>query len=250
MSINDGTTKHDDNASGSTQYLSAKLYGKTSVQIVRDRQDISWDHQIHAINWFNTRFLFLYNFYNFLAARSVTRVSGVPLFKGRLIARVLGDASDQRDVLLIVQYPSPRHFRDMLGNSYFKFVSIVRAVAVQRFTFCLTHTLNKPDIASLKERNNHFGVHHFRGNAADAEQLLAELLKADVPVLFSSLKTHELATANETGTSTPVPTLMDGIVVFACEDESVLQTLVATAGYQNCINSFSSSFVALFKQIS
>lgn len=249
MFTDNSTAEVDGDPSDSTSFLQAQIVGETYVRIIRDKQNISWNHKVHAINWFNARFLILYNFYNFLAARSVELVGGVPLFKGRLIVRVLGEEPDQRGILLIVQYPSPRHFRKMLENTYFKLVSILRAIAVQRFTFCLTHTVSDPHIPLIIGSATRYGIHHFRGDGHSMAQLLRNLSDANMAVVFSSLKTHELVTVNSTGNSTPVPVLMDGIILFECPNETRLRAVVNSTVYQNNINNCSSSFVGLFERI-
>ena len=105
------------------------------------------------------------------------------------------------------------------------------------------------DIPPILRSTTRYGVHHFRGHGDAMTQLLGELCGADVPVVFSSLKTLELVTVNSSGNSTPVPALMEGIIVFECSDESSLRELVASTVYRNSINNCSSSFVGLLERI-
>jgi len=233
---------------GSDSFVRANIAGSTHVRIERIGDSVSWDHKVHAINWFNSRFLFVYNFYNFLAARSVKKVGGVPLFKGRLLSQVIGNVFDQRGVLLIVEYPSPKHFRSMLENTYFKLVSVVRALAVQRFTFCLSHVMNEPEFPDSTDSFS-YAVHHFRGSGNSMSQLVDCLREANMHVVFCSLKTHELVTVSASGESTPVPALMDGIILFHCADEASLRALVSSPSYRANMDNCETSFVGLFQRI-
>jgi len=83
--------------------IEANIIKSTTVRIQRLDSSTSWDHTVYALNWFDTRLLILYNFYNLLAARSVIKVGGTPLIKGKLIGRVIGDDNSQRQVLLLVK---------------------------------------------------------------------------------------------------------------------------------------------------
>jgi len=120
-------------------YIEATIVASTTVRIERLNNNSAWEHPVHAINWFDTRLLLLYNFYNLLAGRSVARVGGTPLVKGKLISRIVGTDASQRQILLLVRYPSPAQFKTMLESTYFKLVSVLRGLAVKNFTFCLSH---------------------------------------------------------------------------------------------------------------
>ncbi|MDA2910832.1 hypothetical protein MYX04_07875 [Nitrospiraceae bacterium AH_259_D15_M11_P09] len=61
---------------------------KIVFEAVHDKDALT--NPLFAINWFNTRSLWLYNIYNKLASRSLFRVGGKVLFKGRVTETLLG----------------------------------------------------------------------------------------------------------------------------------------------------------------
>ena len=98
---------------------------------------------IHAINWFDTRSLWLYNVYNRLAAGSVARIGGQPLFKARLVEVLRGNVSDRRETLLLVRYPGVSQFASMLSDRRFQLTSVLRELAVRRFSFGLSESTHQ-----------------------------------------------------------------------------------------------------------
>ena len=117
---------------------SAKLPGSLKAFIFRDTSLLEDDEPVYAINWFNTRSALVYDFYNFLAVRSVRKIGGKPFIKCKIDRSLTGDETLRRDVLLIVKYPSLKSFRSMMENTYFQIVSMLRNAAVSNFTFGFT----------------------------------------------------------------------------------------------------------------
>ena len=164
------------------------------------------------------------------------------------MSRLYGSDEDQRQVLLLVKYPAPVNFRNMLENTYFKLVSIVRVVAVKEFSFCLSHIVDEAQIAQKTNDSEHYGVHHFRGNASTLEVIRSSLANWEIDIAFSSMKSHELYKVTGKNDAVPVPVVMDGIVLFKCKDEETLKRIVESKVYQACIQQSQSSFVGLYKR--
>jgi len=230
-------------------YIEAKIVGDTHVRIRSINEYTDWSKPVYAINWFDARQLQLYNFYNLLAGRSVNQVGGVPLFKGRLVYRQYGSDEDEREMLLLVKYPSPVHFKNMLGNTYFKCVSVLRNLAVKRFTFCLSHVTSTVNFRENWAKSEYYGVHHFCGCANTLELITAALDQHSIELSFSSAKTHELCTVTGAKEPVPVPTIMDCIVVFRCEGKNMLTEIVSSELYKRGLQQSLSSYVGLFKRI-
>ena len=244
MSIDKAAGYADD----SHDFIRAKIAGKSYVQIDRLDNTLSWSEPVHAINWFNTRFMPLYNFYNLVAARSVTRVGGKPIFKGRLTKHITGDNKDLRTVLLLVRYPSPVNFKNMAENLYFKVVSLLRAMAVQDFTFCLSRVTQTDSVPATLDATVSFAAHHFRGSAdtIDKVQVLADA--SSVMLDFASVKTHVLSSGGGKGT-TAIESLMDGLILLSAPDTAELESLFASVEYKHIIDQTESSFIGLFKRL-
>jgi len=244
MSIDKAAGYADD----SHDFIRAKITGKSYVQIDRLDNTLSWSEPVHAINWFNTRFMPLYNFYNLVAARSVTRVGGKPIFKGRLTKHITGDNKDLRTVLLLVRYPSPVNFKNMAENLYFKVVSLLRAMAVQDFTFCLSRVTQTNSVPATLDATVSFAAHHFRGSTdtIDKVQVLADA--SSVKLDFASVKTHVLSSGGGKGT-TAIESLMDGLILLSAPDTAELESLFASVEYKHIIDQTESSFIGLFKRL-
>ena len=60
----------------------AVLPGNQRAFITRHDPSLANHDAVYAVNWFNTRSAWLYDFYNLIAARSVLAVGGVPILKG------------------------------------------------------------------------------------------------------------------------------------------------------------------------
>ena len=112
--------------------------GSLKAFIFRDASLLKDDEPVYAINWFNTRSALVYDFYNFLAVRSVRKIGGGPFIKCKLEKTLIDDDTLRRDVLLIVKYPSLVNFRRMLESTMFQLVSLLRTAAVSDFTFGFT----------------------------------------------------------------------------------------------------------------
>ena len=237
------------NTNDTRDSIRAKIFGQMFVSIKRLDSNISWEQSVYAINWFDAWQLQLYNFYNLLAGRSVSKVGGVPLFKGRLLSKLYGSDEDQRQILLLVRYPAPDNFRRMVANPFFKVVSLLRMIAVRKFTFCLSHVLIEENIPKQLNAEDVYGVHHFRGDTEMATLIGDSLHQHGIDVIFSSIKTHELFTVTGNESPIAVPALMDGIVLFKCKDEISVKNIITSNAYQNILQQSESSFVGTFKRI-
>ena len=65
------STSTDQTTGSGPEAIRAKIVGETYVEIRRNNPGIAWEEEVHALNWFNTRSMALYNFYNLIAGRSV-----------------------------------------------------------------------------------------------------------------------------------------------------------------------------------
>ena len=206
--------------------------------------DSGWPlrNPVYAINWFDTKSLPIYNFYNFLAARSVRAVGGHPIFKGRVTRVLHGSNDDRRDVVLIVNYPSPQCFLNMLKTRYFMLVSVLRMLAVKQFTFSFTRPTSTPNSENDADFVQTYLIHHFRGDDISSE-LLALSEKAGLRILYSGTLSARISSGSVNETERDINCLMDGVAILQAENDSVIDDLVASADYQAIILRTSSSFV-------
>jgi len=208
---------------------------------------------LHAVNWFDVRALWAYDLYNALAATSLRRVGGVPVFKGRLSKVLVGNEQDQRDVLLLVQYPGAEAFAGMLANRRFMLVSMLRELVVKRFSF----GLSAASIASISPWGTHdsatYLVYHCRSDMQTHLQLLTELQasaeKFAVDSVFATRIKYTLSLERADKPAEAVDCLMDSFFVLRHSSASVLSDLADSSHFQKLLNHTNSAFVALFERL-
>ncbi|MEP3347969.1 MAG: hypothetical protein ABJN34_03070 [Litoreibacter sp.] len=230
------------------QDLMVQVTKNVEISMIPVSQSISLDEPVFAVNWFDTRSLVLYNIYNLLAARSVFKVGGLVVVKGKVTTIIAGDPRDHRDVVLIVRYPSGPLFLSMLQSAYFKVVSLLRTAAVTRFTFGFTQPVSHPPPASDPRKDKAYMIYHYRG--ADITDALVGLAGENkIEVVYAGNAVAQLATRKAGAADVSLPSLMDGIVVFQADTDTQLETLVASDAFQHISRSTDSNFSALFQRI-
>ncbi len=223
--------------------ISVNLGAKNRATITSTDKEWPLSKPVYAINWFDTKSLSLYNLYNRLASRSVIAVGGRPRFKGKVTRVLYGDDEDRRDVLLIVNYPSPQCFLNMLTSTYFMIVSILRMLAVKRFTFGFTRSKSESAIEKDPLFEQAYLVHFYRGNDI-SEEVLAIATRVGSRVLYSGTLSARVSTGSTEGKSQNIHCLMDGIVVLQANDSSVFDKMTMSDEYQSVVQKTAASFVA------
>ena len=236
-----------------TSVSTAKLPGKLKAFIFRDTHALSEDEPIYAINWFNTKMQWMYDFYNFLAVKAVRKIGGVPFFKGKYINTLQGEADMRRDILLVVRYPAITQFAVMLADGYFLAVSLIRMLAVKDFTFGLTKRSDAgPDLSlklSMDSSSVSYAVHHFKAPDGFDIKLSQLITKSSVELFYAgSIKARIATGKTEEGCST-IPCLMDGLIILKSEEAGLIEALIARPEYQSLIAKTDSSFVGLYKRL-
>jgi len=243
-----------------TVSVTANIIASIRVHITALRPSFQLQQPVYALNWFNTSGLWLYNFYNFLAARSVLKVGGIPFFKARVDRTLYGDKDDRRAVLLIVRYPSIENFKTMMESRYFQLVSIIRGIAVKEFTFGFSTRLDTSDIQNslqVTKFDNHgaYAIHHYRTNNSnnkhtDLIDQIRELTKnSGVELAFSSEVSARVYVQQGEKEASVMDTIMDGCLLLQAQAETDIETLVASDDYQAIIATTKSSFSATLHRI-
>ncbi len=246
-------------ASQNKQELAARISSSLQVKIIASDEQVSLSEPAYALNWFNVRYSWLYDFYNFVGTRSVRQVNGIPIFKATVGRTLHGDPSDYRDRVLIVRYPDAGHFKTMLENRYFQVVSLLRLVAVQAFTFALSQRTDLSD--SIKRpidnadtlnisTSEAYAIHHFRAEQnstiSDMVQLTAK--KHGVKLGFSSQVSAHLYSQNKGKEPEVTPSLMTHCLILQADSATSIEEFIATKDYQDLIQATQSSFIALLKR--
>ena len=233
--------------------LTAKLPGDLQAYIFRDENALSTDEPIYAINWFDTKTQWVYDFYNFLAVKAVKKIGGGPFFKGKRLKTLYGEENGQRDVLLVVRYPALENFRTMLENKYFQLVSVLRMAAVKDFTFGISKRSDDgTDFRPMEKAENKtasYAVHHFSGSDNISAELRDLALNTSVEIfLTSDIKAH-IGTGKTSESCTLVECILKHIVILrASEDDDIIR-FVNAAPYQDLIKRTERSFIGLYNRI-
>ena len=230
---------------------SAKLPGSLKAFIFRDKSLLQDDETVYAINWFNTRSALVYDFYNWLAVRSVRKIGGAPFIKCKLQRTLLDNDALRRDVLLIVKYPSLTNFRRMLESTMFQLVSLLRTAAVSDFTFGFTK--RQDEGADLPPHNSKtksiIAVIQYSG-AFESEKLHSLIEQhADIDLYYSGIIGGDIGTGKESDGCNRVPCIISGIHVLKSDNETVFETLIQSPDFQSLTQTPEQIFAGLYNRI-
>lgn len=220
------------------------------------KEDVSLDEPVYAINWFNTRSRWMYDFYNILAARSVYKIGGKVFFKGTVAKILQGTSENSRKVLLIVNYPSGVRFLDLMKDNFFILVSVLRELAVKKFSFGFTQRLDKSALLNngkvAFDRSKSYAIHHFKTDKpvpAFIPMLKMAAESKGVEVFYAGQTSSLLFAQNKAGEETQVPCLLDGLLVFEGDDENELEEFLRSDDYHVNVSQFDSSYMALLNRV-
>ena len=205
------------------------------------------EQPLFAINWFNTRIGWLYGLYNLLAAPAVFRIGAEVFLKARLREALHGDASDARDLLLIVNYPSGARFLDLLANVYFQLISVLRVAAVKDFSFVLFKRLNDegPRDTPRQEidKTKAYAIHHFQSSTPlDAElSEVATMTGENVRLFFAGEKTATISI--ESREHRTLPFVTHKLLLFEAGSYAVLERFLKSDRYKDFVAGLDSSFI-------
>jgi uncharacterized protein (DUF1330 family) len=219
------------------------------------KKEAQLSEPVYAINWFNTRFKWMYDFYNILAVRSVYKIGGKVFFKGDVVKTLSGSDEDSREVLLIVNYPSGNDFLGLVKDKYFLLVSILREVAVKQFSFGFTQRLDSsaPLLNGKRsfDSSKAYAFHHFKTDRpipAFTSIIKRSAEPQGIKVEYAGQTSSLLFSQNRAGKETQVPCLLDGLFLFESDAKIKLEEFLNSPDYKEVVASFDSSYIALLKR--
>lgn len=223
--------------------------------ILQSVHDADVRNPLFAINWFNTRSLWLYNFYNWIASRSLFNVGGRVLFKGRVVETLLGSQEDSREVLLIVNYPSGERFLDLLASRFFQVTSLLRMAAVRDFSFVLNQRADGP--ALLEHRNQAFdtssawAVHLYSSDRDVHEEiqlLRTSTTNSGVTLHFASLPAAIVCSEDKDENRSPFDHVTDRVVILEAENQDRIRKAMSRS-YHEFATGVSGSYIGLLSRM-
>ena len=212
---------------------------KTSVSITAVDDEINLDEPIWAINWFNLKNAKLYDFYNVLAFPHLRKAKGRVHFKGYIQEKAKGHEKFDRDMLLIVKYPSADAFLRMVSNKLFLLKSVVRIKSVSRFIFGFTKRIGEnptpPSKAARYVGKNQYMAHLFQSEASMTEELsiLTPLFtQYDIVLYFQGVKAATISRKDHQGQEQTQPFFVDGLLLLEAPSAAAFDRLMEDATYQ------------------
>lgn len=234
--------------------LTEPVSGNIDISVISAGPEYNLSDPIWAINWFDLKSKWLYDLYNILALHHVREVGAMPFFKAKLIKRIEGQDSDERELLLIVNYPSPESFLTMIKSRAFQTKSILRLMAVKEFTFGFMKRADNGQAPSVRpsryEGKLIYMVHHFRNGHVrfDASKIKDMAASFDVFTHFAGMKSHLIGRRKKNDRLKTAPFFMDGLVILGAFEESQFEDLLHSLSYQEFIKGNASNYMALFSR--
>ena len=226
---------------------------KLVLQATSDANQLN--RPLFAINWFNTRALWLYNLYNWIAAGRLFKNGGKVLFKGQLIETLIGSPDQQRELLLVVNYPSGEHFLNLIADRFFQVTSLLRLAAVRNFSFVLNRRVDGPALLEKRSQdfvaNRAWAVHLYKSDRdihQEVEFLRTCTAKNGITLHFASLPAATVHSADNHGNQKPQDHVTDRVVILEAEDQRQMRAAVL-GGYQEFLGSVSGSYVGTLQRM-
>lgn len=221
----------------------------TKVLIKANTPTVKLNEPLYAINWFSTRMEWLYHLYNFLALKSVLKIGGKAFFKGKITKTILDESFAERELILIVYYPSGNNFKALMEGTYFKIVSLFRMLSVKEFSFGFTQ--KQLSSSSTLESNLNYVIHHFKTASIDDSFFtqFETLLSANIKITYAGKMVAGLVTETINKETEYIPNLMDGVIIFESEEETDILDLIVSPEYKSLINTLDTSYIGTLKRI-
>lgn len=151
------------------QQSSSKKFG---IARVRELLTLPSAEPMYVLNILNYADFKAYRWYGVTVLPALKLAGGEVLWSGHPIEMLQGQAQCQS--LLVVRYPSHRHFVRMIANPYYAAINKIREKAVARFEGAFSENLHSSDEGLSKHRQ--LLVLHFNNGAPKAALKQAETM--------------------------------------------------------------------------
>lgn len=228
--------------------FSKQLTKKISVSL--EGENVEPGSPLFAINWFDTRFAILYHFYNSVAASRVFRIGGKVFMKAKVGRQLAGDSAMKRQFLLIVNYPSPEAFLNLVGDRVFQVVSLMRTAAVKHFSFCLNKRYEEQQLLDTRfqdhDQTKKYAVLIFKGDFTEGLKSFAK--ERSIDVIFSSERALTVAVRNG-DTVDHNAAITEKVFLLRSDDEASLEAFFSCPEFGDVPSSWEDAFAAYLHPI-
>ena len=197
----------------------------------------SLEGRVWAVNWLNLKRPWLYDLYGKLAFIHVAKAGAKLFFKGNVIEKLEGEDKYDRELLLIVRYPSVDGFLKMLSNKWFQLKSILRINAIKRFVFGFVEQERGSGQALKRpvnyEGSNCYMVHIFQTEVAYANDTAFQaLIGPEKPELYFQGTQKAKVIRVQNGNEQEGPFFIDGILIWEATDQQTLKDWATSEVYE------------------
>jgi uncharacterized protein (DUF1330 family) len=179
---------------------------------------------LDVVNLISTARFERYRWYGLLVWPAMTAVGARVLWMGRFERSVHGE--QQADKLLLVRYPSHRHFLAMTLNPYYLAINRLREAGVRRFEASFTRASHRdPGLAGRREL---VGVHFRSPEGRDALAGVAAVLEPVGELVYATRAVAGLDFLEPPIDTDPRPLSFGELALFAPAGDADLGSLAAS----------------------
>lgn len=182
---------------------------------------------VDVINLIETASFGHYRWYGLAVLPALKAVGGRVRWMGRFEQSVHGER--QADKLLIVRYPSHRHFLAMTLNPYYLAINLLRQAGVRRFEASFTHASDSD--LGLARRETLVAVHFNSPVDADALAAVTELVAPVTgDLVYATRAVASLGFLDPPVATDPNPLTFEQLAMFAPGAEELDEIALAGVG--------------------
>jgi len=230
--------------------ITKKITSQVNASVISTNANTQLGQSLWAINWFDLKRGWLYEWYNRLAFSHVKSVGARPVFKGKLIRTIIDNERLRREMLLIVNYPKASAFLDMIASKLFQIKSLIRTSSVAHFQFGFMQKISpgEPKMTKLKYEGKLKYLVHVCEDAAsiDIKSLIEYAATMEVYPHFFGQKSAIVGFQKRRGNLKTLDFILSHVLVFSGFDYEALEAFTHTTHYQKIIQSSKSHFVGLY----
>ena len=227
---------------------SVELSEERKLNIVTTTADIDDTTTLCAINWYDVRSSFVYQWYFRLATPLARKLGVSVLFKGIHFQKLEGDEKLGRDRVLVAEYPKGiSTFRLLLQKKFFLLISLLRIKATANYHFGFMKQMAGSGTGDVLESDQPFLVYTFKTTSlVEFDKLQKMLDSLGYSIVFGGVKAAQLS--REIGQKqVEVPFLMDGLLILKGIDG--FEALEASTEFSEWKADHSSGYMALFRRL-
>lgn len=233
--------------------ITAKFNAQVSASVISANPTTDLTNTLWAVNWFDLKKPWLYEWYSQLAFGQLRRNGAAPVFKGKLASTLLDNDRLRRTMLLIVQHRHAHGFLDILSSNLFRLKSKLRNASIRHFQFGFMQKENIEDIVPTADHYDgrlKYLVHVCENKPETNLQTIIDLAaRHEVFPHFMGQRSALLGFQKGRGQLKTMDFMLSHVLVLSGFDEHTLKSLVQSDDYQSFIQSSTSNFIGIYDRL-